>query len=549
MYTENEKSQIRTKIIHQAIEMLTIKRQESTISNPTYIKKVKEYVQKDQRTSQYSLYPTNTMLHTWSVHYNSLLGRKVPPELKVAFLAGPNPENDIAVFIENGILEENIWAFESVKEIYQTAIDNLRKHYPRIKIIKVKIDQFFMYSSIKFDIIYLDFCGPLFSRDKKNKTVLTLHTLFMNHTLNSPGILLTNFSLPSKQQDKVGRDILEKLTSLYLYPKEYLDNGKVILSENGWYLEQWHHEMLKKYECWYGEFIKRFIMDMASVITPFQKLAKSKEYFELFFNLSSNEKKQCLRNLLYMKEETEINEIDESYELLDYGVKEDIGGHIASEPYFYSLPWFIYAIKEKTDYFNEGTDFMKNFFSDEFNNNAKSFLKQMIGLEEDKIMDQICIIYYMLFEMPCKQYSDTLKEVFKMSEFVDHRPRFCDEFTFQSVIGELFGQLLVPYHVNVSQSKGWIYEAKSTQMHTNLFVLDECRYIYDMMPTIDMIMNAISDLDYQLCYRYALDALNKNQFYFNQELFYGNAVIDKNHKVFAAKTFPETEKIGRVFME
>ncbi|MCD6184208.1 MAG: hypothetical protein J7K84_00230 [Deltaproteobacteria bacterium] len=39
--------------------------------------------------------------------------QKKPENLKVAYLSGPNPENDLRVFCEAGILPENIWAFES----------------------------------------------------------------------------------------------------------------------------------------------------------------------------------------------------------------------------------------------------------------------------------------------------------------------------------------------------------------------------------------------------------------------------------------------------
>jgi len=89
-------------------------------------------------------------------------------------------------------------------------------------------------------------------------------------------------------------------------------------------------------------------------------------------------------------------------------------------------------------------------------------------------------------------------------------PRFCDVFSFQSIIGLLIGQLTVPYHINVKETKRWTYQAKNTRMYTDMFVMDECRYIYDMMPTIDMLEEVLPDLDYQMCYRFALDGLNKN---------------------------------------
>ena len=60
-------------------------------------------------------------------------------------------------------------------------------------------------------------------------------------------------------------------------------------------------------------------------------------------------------------------------------------------------------------------------------------------------------------------------------------------------------------------------------MYTDVFVMDECRYIYDMVPTVDMILGTVDDIQTQLLYRFVLDALDKHLFYYNREQFDGNA--------------------------
>jgi len=54
-------------------------------------------------------------------------------------------------------------------------------------------------------------------------------------------------------------------------------------------------------------------------------------------------------------------------------------------------------------------------------------------------------------------------------------------------------------------------------MYTEVFVMDECRYIYDMVPTVDMILGTVDDIQTQLLYRFVLDALDKHLFYYNRE--------------------------------
>lgn len=171
-----------------------------------------------------------------------------------------------------------------------------------------------------------------------------------------------------------------------------------------------------------------------------------------------------------------------------------------------------------------------DIFDENFKKFAKSFLNQISEGNLEKI-DAINIIYYLIFGEKDEQYSDKLQNIYD-TNWSKLAPQFCDMFTFHSVIGVLMGQLMVPYHVNVKETKRWSYKGKSIRMFTDMFVFDECRYIYDMMPTIDMIINSLEDLDYQICYRFALDSLNKNQFLYNNEYFVGNAVIGKNHKGF-----------------
>jgi len=123
--------------------------------------------------------------------------------------------------MKHGILKENIWAFENDNKVYSEAVDNL----------------------------------------------LALNKLLEYHSLNSPGVLITNFALPSKVESKEAYQSLAKLASLYLYPKKYINEN---FQPGEWGMDQneWYEFVKKDFENYYGEFITRFIMDYASVFLP-----------------------------------------------------------------------------------------------------------------------------------------------------------------------------------------------------------------------------------------------------------------------------------------
>lgn len=146
-----------------------------------------------------------------------------------------------------------------------------------------------------------------------------------------------------------------------------------------------------------------------------------------------------------------------------------------------------------------------------------------------------CAIYYALFAVQDKRFfTPTINQILD-ANFWYKVPHSCDIFSEQSILGALFGQLIVPYHTNILQSKRWTYKAKETQMYMDMFVMDECRYIYDFVPTADMILDTVNDIEQQLMYRFVLDALDKNLLYYNQEWFNGNAMVGINHEGFEAK--------------
>ncbi|MDE3022806.1 MAG: hypothetical protein KGI54_13275 [Pseudomonadota bacterium] len=80
-------------------------------------------------------------------------------------------------------------------------------------------------------------------------------------------------------------------------------------------------------------------------------------------------------------------------------------------------------------------------------------------------------------------------------------------------------------------------------MYMDMIILDECRYLYDWMPTTGMFSNAIKDIERQLSFRFALDEVAKHRRWYNPEYFFGTAVVDHFTKGFSAKTLKPREAI------
>ncbi len=72
-------------------------------------------------------------------------------------------------------------------------------------------------------------------------------------------------------------------------------------------------------------------------------------------------------------------------------------------------------------------------------------------------------------------------------------------------------------------------------MFMDMTILDECRYLYDWMPTTEMVSAGFSNIERQLAYRFALDGVSKHHRWYNSEYFFGTAVIDQHTKPFEAK--------------
>lgn len=144
-YTESEKNMARALVIDHAIKILTKKRLESTLTRRSYVRDVRDHlVQHGNPYDKHIAYQlSDQTIERWESFYDSIVQTRSSANLKIAYLSGPNPENDLRVFSQAGVLPENIWAFESENSTYSDAVVSaLNSEFPFIKIINGGLDNF-----------------------------------------------------------------------------------------------------------------------------------------------------------------------------------------------------------------------------------------------------------------------------------------------------------------------------------------------------------------------------------------------------------------------
>jgi hypothetical protein len=342
-------------------------------------------------------------INRWENFYSSTTQSRKPENLKVAYLAGPNPENDFQALMDFGILPENVWAFETDSSTYEDAVwSTLNSEFPFLKLIKGNIGQFFAASPQKFDIIYLDLCGPLPSRSEKQKTLATITAILAYHAINSPGILITNVSPPSEKQDRKGLDLLTKLVASYLYPKDFLED-KYDSSKNfiegaqayGFSFDDWLSEIQTDIEFYYSHYITRLIIDLASIIFPYNNFPRKHGLFEQFFDLKNN---------------TELRKrVNEFYH---FSENED-GGYVIAEPGQLPILWTIASLHKNRN--SEDPNYPQLIYQDsEYEKFCNLFLRQLgLGNNEYELIENVELLHFLFIEGVVQKefYNDKLRNL------------------------------------------------------------------------------------------------------------------------------------------
>lgn len=514
-YAQPVKQEARTRALKHAVNLLTKYRQKAAIAPPNYVRAIRAHCAK---LKYYPEYPEAAKscrdedVESWEKFRKSVVGLLKPEDLTIAYLAGPEPTNDINTLLKLGVRAENIWAFEVSSKSFESAIKDVKnKEIRGIKLIKMKMEDYFASTPRRFDIIYFDACATFPSNDQK--TLKIVSSIFRSSSLSSIGVLITNFSAPDLSND-TDLECYSHLIAANLYSKGTLDRKKgrqIYTGESaeahGFYLSKevtppepgeknkyFFDEVKKNFEFYYGSFITRHIMDVAAIIAPTERLASGKLWSSLFID----QKDVIRKSKKWLAPASEENH--------DYS-----SDYIFEGGNFSLVKALAYLSIE-----DPGLEYPENV--------KKFILRWIRQLEGNE--DQHKSIGNILSFYGCKDSTEYWTESMldmKSFNYRDKMPQLCDVATEELTFYPLFAQYSYPAHCNVNQARRFTYiaEGKKNRMFLDVLPFDECRYVYDWLSSAHLVAGDLEKMSTQLTFRFALDAIVKNIHSYSDDFLYG----------------------------
>ncbi|MNK54690.1 hypothetical protein D3C87_736810 [compost metagenome] len=575
-YDQPTKNDVRRQALSHAVELVTSRRENAAIVPADHPKRIRDHLLQDHRAVALACKPKD--LESWRSFRLQTVGTRTSSEITVAYLAGPEPSNDMSVLLELGVRPENIWAFEVDEETADAGLEELRELRARgIKFIPVGIEDFFIGTPRRFDIIYFDACGAFPS--KESNTLRALATMFRHSALAPLGVLVSNFACPDTSNSGV-LDRYSFLIGAYLYPKSFMEskNGGSIEdpSADGYVFnfspsaedeiddddppKEFIDEVRANFEHYYGQFITRSLMDLATIVAPMSRLM-SGSLWKVAFNADLKSSISRGKRLVVFKPgvaEDEEAELDTGQETsaalptvpgdgdvascdeadLESHATQDweTDGNAVCHPDHFSLIWTLAAC----GCYGGATEFAA------VRKGAESLVRTwrggLLGKVEDKerqaegkkIEDLIAIFYAWRHDQSL--WTPAMRRIGDFP-YRDKMPMLCDMPTTEIGFYSAFAQLAYPAHSNVRECKRFRYvaEGKVTSMFMDVIAFDECRYVHDWISALHLTPEDWEDLSTQLTFRFALDGIAREKRWMGDDFLYGCQVVDES------KEFPTSD--------
>lgn len=490
LYGQKEKKECRSRLIEHAIKCLTTERDTSVCVTRDHVVKTWTNLMQTQEAMQYFSHAERVNITNavkkWIKFHQSRIKTMAPEDLRVCYLAGDNPMNDLKVLVQNGILVQNIWAIEKDSTLIEKAVEAIRQPESKsFKLYKVDLIEFLIHFEDQFDIIYYDACGTLPSA--RQRTLEVIGTVFLHNKLTSPGALITNFSFPPAQapgqdrknliprtkpwwdlvrlQRRLGeeRNRIRFLAELYLRYREL----------NTPLSDQDHSEKsTRSVEDTYSDYITFQVIDSAAVYIPAQKMLRSSLWDQLY-----SDKSKFLEKVKLYDTRKEYSQTSTGSYLRMIG--SDIKKNVST-----------------------------NSLCKSWDNEIFPNWKTSISLENEEISSLLLTHHLSCSEefigkFANEDFRKRCLEPLKAKEALDLAdangtmpPSLCDTLdaacATRLVGGIHYGQLAKPSFPVVNKSLRLRYTAKTRMMFSDVFIFDKCPYLYDQFPSVDFGINSIT---------------------------------------------------------
>jgi len=504
-YTQPIKDESRRRLLTQAVRALTKDRSKSTIVRAEEFWTTLNHAKRTllgHGFAPHTLAEIDSIAEDWLAYFSEVTGSRTASELKVLYLCGPEPLNDLNLLLALGIRPQNVWAVESHKKSYSQAVKQLRESCGFIHLHQGNLSDLFEQVGDRFDIVYVDACShfPM----GRPSTVLPLLHLFKHERLAPLGALVCNFSELPRLGEHKKASVYHELLSLYLAPRSN-DFPSGLALEDGQEPDpaevRTDPMALLPYiranpERAYSEFITRFIVDLGRHIVPHCRVGANPDLSGRYFS-EENDTKKAVKKAM-RKAQLSPGQVASVENVLALTEKMgDVRLAPSSYPVLSFLQWVI-----ESESLKEPLQAMLSF---EFRQKKPGVNFRRITLQEafppSVLLEQI-------IEGHIGAASKEMKEALRASWFDIGSPMFCDTPLPNLMINSLFGIYSHPYHLNPRPTLRLTYQAKTQRMFSDCLILDQCRYYYDYLPAIELIPARWKSIAFQLVARVFLDRMS-----------------------------------------
>ena len=512
-YDQESKKESRAKVIEHAVRCLTTERSTSVCVKRDHVARVWKQLHESGKAYNFTEEERNEIeeqIGYWEHFHDSQVQKREPSDLRVCYLCGNNPINDLEVLRMNGVTCQNVWAIEKDSKNFEKARNAIKNSNVRnVKLLKGDILKYLKDLPGQFDIIYLDACGPLPS--KRQETLKIIGYVFLYNKLTSPGALITNFSFPPPQdnsassQDEKEREVVNFLVKEYMKYRlcnvSRKDNSP---ENNAEYLNE------RTDEDNYGDYVSFQVIDSAYLFIPAQRMLSTYEDGESLWSQVLRSKEDLVgKSDSYNEKSTKTTTNQKSMALREK-LKEKCEVHAKSHLFFKLMSEMAKTFHEKPkDYFS-----CKAWIRDIFPDcKSEAFLKDKYNEFPVLLTTRLVSSPTHIIDFYSNAFVECLEPLFKA--VADGRiPSCCDMTTpGQStclLAGLVYGQVACPSFPVMDKLFRLSYISNKRQMFADVFVFDKCRYMYEESSTAHCADSAIELPKYQMVVRMVVDGLRKH---------------------------------------
>ena len=486
-YDQDSKKKVRELMLGSAITSLTSR--DSGLINQDELRITFDFFLK--LIGSYELHGlAHEELNEWmDFNKDSTVSRK-PGNLKVLYLCGPLPTNDLQVLLSHGINIHNIWAITGSEDSAAAHKQISELNIP-LKIHEGSLAEFFETYNEIFDLIYFDACGPFIGGSPS--TLTPLLEILKRQRLSPKSALITNFSSPPEFGEANKRYI--QLATAYFHPRN-MDPPDIVKKStldpemyaiDARILEKFIDNNLTEI---YSDFVTELTIDLASVLTP-----ALQAYSMPSFLKKHASSQMVIRKLINHQTNIDLNE-------------DELPGAMRMSPS--SFP--IFSFLDKLENYNRDDQLLCALKS--HNKRGVSY-KDLISIYE---------LTSSVFNGSWEVLSPDFLKAIKCKWF-DYKSRItCDRPLPNLLVNSIVGTYGRPYFYNPRQSIRVKYIAKTREMYCDLFMFDQCRSFFDWFPTVQACPSRFQSIPFQIVARCLIDRLNWANFYSTSNPFKGGAI-------------------------